>query len=498
MVLASFSCKGRGAGPPDSLARVRAAGVLRWGGDVQGGEPYIYEDPEHPGQQKGFEVDLAAALARELGVRPQFVQNDWSALVPSLERGTFDVILNGLEVMPSRVGRVRFTRPYYVFASRLMARRDDTRPQFQVTPQHPVTLDSLRGLRVGTLTNSFCAGIMEGHAEVVLYEGTEEPYVDLVQGRTDAVLFDDIIATRYGEPKPELRVVADLQDGFYSAALRPADETLAVALDQALGRLIERGELERILRGENIWNERQVGLRTWGPTDQARMLGPGAAQSAQGPPPRRRMSLTQAWMFVQASGVTLLVSVLAMLLAVPLGLFLAVLRLYAPAPLAKLAGAYVEFYRGTPVLLQLYVLYYGLAEVINLKPMTAAVLGLAMNYGAYEAEVYRAGIQAVPKGQFEAAVSLGMTTPLALRRVILPQAFRLALPSVTNDFIALLKDSSMVSIITVVELTKRMTIVAVDTRSYVLPGLLCAGLYFLMSYPLSLVAQRLEERLARS
>ena len=121
-----------------------------------------------------------------------------------------------------------------------------------------------------------------------------------------------------------------------------------------------------------------------------------------------------------------------------------------------------------------------------------------MNYAAYEAEVYRAGIQAVPRGQMEAALSLGMPTSLALRRVVLPQGFRLALPSVTNDFIALLKDSSLVSVITVVELTKRMTITAVDVRSWAIPGLMCAALYFIMSYPLSLFARRLEARLARS
>jgi polar amino acid transport system substrate-binding protein len=121
-----------------------------------------------------------------------------------------------------------------------------------------------------------------------------------------------------------------------------------------------------------------------------------------------------------------------------------------------------------------------------------------MNYAAYEAEVYRAVMQAVPQGQLEAAYALGMTTRLALRRVLLPQAFRLALPNVTNDFIALLKDSSLVSVITVVELTKQMTITAVDVRGWLFPGLLCALLYFMMSYPLSRVARRLETRLARS
>lgn len=468
--------------PRSGLARVRAAGVLRWGGDLQGGAPYVYEDPERPQRLKGFEVDLAEALARELGVRAEFVQNDWSALVPSLERGTFDVILNGLEVTPARVGRVRFSRPYYVFAARLMARRDD--------PRVRADLGALAGLRVGTLRSSFSEDLLRGRAEVVGYEGQEEPYVDLEARRTDAVLLDDIIARRYGETRPALRVVGDLQEGYYALATRRDEGDLARALDAALGRVMARGDLERILRREDLWNDRQPPLRAWNAEAQSRMLGVASA--------RRGMTLAQAGLFVRGAGVTLLLSVLAMLLAVPLGVALAVARRYGPRPLAAAATAYVEVYRGTPVLLQLYVIYYGLAEVVRLDAMSAAVLGLGMNYAAYEAEVYRAGLQAVPAGQMEAALSLGMSTPLALRRVILPQALRVALPAMTNDFIALLKDSSLVSVITVVELTKRMTIAAVDTRSYVLPGLLCAGLYFAMSYPLSVLARRLEARLARS
>jgi polar amino acid transport system substrate-binding protein len=159
-----------------------------------------------------------------------------------------------------------------------------------------------------------------------------------------------------------------------------------------------------------------------------------------------------------------------------------------------LAATYVEVYRGTPVLLQLYVLYYGLAGVIRLGPLTAAVVGLGMNYAAYEAETHRAGILAVPRGQMEAARALGMGVVLALRRIIVPQAVRHALPNVTSDFIALLKDSSLVSVITVVELTKRMTITSVDVRSWLLPGALCAALYLAMSLPLAGIARRLEHR----
>ncbi|MCK8497355.1 ABC transporter substrate-binding protein/permease [Myxococcus fulvus] len=462
------------------LERVRRAGELRWGADAQGGEPYAMEDPDVPGHMRGFEVELADALARELGVRARFVQNDWSSLIPSLERGSFDVALNGIEVTPARSGRILFTRPYFIFQLRLLARRQDD----SVTG-----LSSLRGRRVGTLANSQAWDLLQREGiQAVPYEGVEEPYIDLEQGRVDAVLMDDLIAQRYGQPRPQLRVVGDVGEGYYAIAVRPGDEDLRAALDVALGHVARSGELRRIFARWNIDSAQQQKMVEWTDAQTREVLS--QTRTA-------KLGWAQGLMFLQAALVTLVVSVGAMALAVPLGVGLALVRLYGPRWLSGLASFYVEVFRGTPVLLQLYVLYYGLAGVLRLDALSAAVLGLGLNYAAYEAEVYRAGVLAVPRGQMEAALALGMSTPLALRRVVFPQAFRVALPSVTNDFIALLKDSSLVSVISVVELTKRMTITAVDVRSWLLPGALCAALYLAMSYPLSLLARRLEARLAR-
>jgi len=464
-----------------AMARIRAAGVLRWGGDLQGGEPYAYEDPTSPGHLVGFEVDLANAIARELGVRAEFVQNDWSNLVPSLERGTFDVALNGLEVTETKKDRILFTRPYYVFAERLMVRKGTT-----LTP----SLQSLRGRSVGTMTNTYAFDLLRTSANVVPYEGPEEAYIDLVRGRTDAVLLDDIMAVRYGQTKPELEIAGDVIDGYYAAGVRRDEPDVLLAVDGALRRIAERGELRAILTRGGIWNERQ-----------ARLLEPSAADPAavsSAPKNAPHFTMGHLVLFLKGAATTLLVSTLAMCVAIPLGLALALARLYAPRAIGRVAEAYVEVYRGTPVLLQLYVLYYGLASVLRIDAVTAAVLGLGMNYAAYEAETYRGGIQAVPKGQMEAAAALGMSGSLAIRRVLLPQAFRIALPNVTNDYIALLKDSALVSVVTVVELTKQMQITAVDTRSWFFPGLLCAAFYFAMSYPLSRLARRLEARFARA
>lgn len=486
--LLAVACGGRSE---SALERARASGELRWGGDLQGGAPYVFEDPARPGRITGFEVDLIAAIAHELGLRPRFVQQDWSALVPSLERGSFDVAFNGLEVTPARADQVRLTRPYYAFSAQLVTRRDDATA---------TDLASLHGRRVGTLASSFSYDVLreDGQVTIVPYEGNEEPYADLEQGRLDGVLLDDIIVARYAMARPSLHVVQDVREGYYAAACRKRDTDLCDAIDDAIARLARRGELRRILARWHVDNDRQARLERWTDDDTRAMR---LVQE------RTRFGPHHVLLFLQGAGVTLLVSASAMVLAIGFGLLLALARMYGGRALALASTVYVELFRGTPVLLQLYLLYFGimpgLRELFGVSAATeldagiAAVLGLGLNYAAYEAEIYRAGIQAIPAGQMEAAQVLGMSKSLALRRIIVPQAVRIALPGVTNDFIALLKDSSLVSVITVVELTKHMTITAVDVRSWAIPGALCAALYMAMSYPLSKLSQRLEARLER-
>jgi len=459
----------------DGLERVRSRGTLRWAGDIQGGEPYVYQDPHDASRLIGFEVEIADALARRLGLRAEFVQNDWQTLIPSLQRGDFDLVLNGLEVTSARRAQVSFTRPYYAFAETLVVRRD--------WPTND--LQDLRGRRVGTLGASLAYDLLLAvpGLQVVSYEGVQEPYIDLEQGRVDAVVLDNIIASRYGLPRASLRAAATVGEGVYAGALRREDSALLFALDSALAAMTQDGELRDILTRWNLWDSRQTML--------ANVRTPGV----EGDQARGSVA-TQIPLFLRGAAVTLVISALAMTLAVSGGLLLSLSARYGGDLLATLSSIYVELFRGTPVLLQLYVLYYGLAPVVTLSAFTAAIIGLGMNYAAYEAELYRAGLQAVPAGQSEAAAALGMSRRLALRRIVLPQALRVALPGMANDFIALLKDSSLVSVITVVELTKQMTITAVDLRSWLVPGLMCAVLYLALSYPLSRLARRLERRLA--
>lgn len=474
-MLGAFSACGSTSDPKgQTLEGIKARGEIKWGADLQGGEPFVYENPDNPSELIGFEVDIMNGLARRLGVKATMVSYQWSNLVPSLERGDFDVVMNGLEATAERRDRILLSDPYYVYAETLAIRRGD--------PYRSVF--ELRGKRVGTLNQTVAHDIllMLQGVEVLVYEGNQEPYEDLALGRSEAVLLDNIIADRYGCKNPALYCVPyDVARGSYVIGIRKGDEALKQALDTALADMRKDGELEKILRKHELWDERQGVVE----------LGSGVAR------PPRQLDGDMVLQFLHAAWVTLEISLLAFLLAVPLGMLLAVARVYGSTPVRAAARVYIELFRGTPVLLQLFVLYYGLSDVISLGAMQAAILGLGFNYAAYEAEVYRGALLAIPRGQSEAARALGFGPWQTLRHVMIPQALRLALPPMTNDFVSLLKDSSLVSVITVIELTKRMTIAAVDMRGWLIPGLLCAAFYLALSFPLSELARRLERRLSR-
>ena len=221
------------------------------------------------------------------------------------------------------------------------------------------------------------------------------------------------------------------------------------------------------------------------------------------------MSYPALLYLLQGAWLTVYISVTGMALAVLLGLPVALARLYGPPPLRWLAMLYVEFFRGIPVLILLFFLYFGLAgiseayglgKVLQLSPLQAAVLGFGLNYAAYEAEIYRAGISSIPAGQWEAAASLGMSPTLTFRRIILPQALRVILPPMTNDFVALFKDTSVASVITVLELNKRYQILVNDPQNYSIYleiAALTAVLYLAMSVPLGYLSRYLERRWGR-
>ncbi len=464
---------------------------LRWGADAEGGAPFVEADPADPTRLVGFDVEIAELIAAELGRRPQFVQVAYASLDQSAARGDFDIGLGGIEDTPARRAALAASVPYYRFLEVLTVREAD-RDRFR-------TLADLRGRRVATLGGTIAYEILlaaerEHGIIAVSYDDDVHPYTDAGIGRVDAVLLDNVLAARaerrvrglYTQPDP-------VAEGHYVAITAPANTAFRDEVDRALRAAMVDGRLEAIFRKWEVWTDAQTSLYRdviASAGDDPGVSPPGVAAS----PRPSRAELTRRYLpaLFRAAGITLVLSCLAMALAVAAGVAIAVGRVYGGALTRGILTAYVEIMRGTPVLLQLFVIYYGLSAVVRLPAFLAALIGLGLNYAAYESEIYRSALEAVPRGQIEAARILGFRESQILRLVRGPQAFRLALAPMTNDFVALLKDSSLVSVITVVELTKQTQIFATNIGSWAIPGALCAGLYLAMSLPLAHLARRLE------
>jgi polar amino acid transport system substrate-binding protein len=476
------------ANAADTLDQIRARGTLHWGGDSMGGGPYIYEGPDN--KLTGFEHELAQYLAKELGVQPEFVQWEWEMLPHILDRGTVDLVLNGYEWSEDRERRMGSTIPYYIYKLQLLVRSNDDSTKdwddLRVKPGEPRK-------RVGVLQGSAAERYMEQrfgasielmkYAEVTAVMGLVE------QGRLEATVQDAPIVSFYGHEYPGLHAIGNAEaPGYYVGYVRAGDEQLRTRLNEALLKAMNDGTLRSIYVKYGVWNDDQAQLaevaKNWPP--------------AMPSPPSRWVNMPHYMnLLLRAALMTLALSFASMPLAIVIGLIVAVGRLYGPWWIRVPFEVYVEFLRGTPLLLQLYVLYYVAPRLLHVDPpeFLTGVVALAINYSAYEAENYRAGLLAIPKGQMEAALSLGMTTWTALRRVIVPQAVKIVIPPVTNDFIALFKDTSIVSMISVVELTAQYRALTVSHMQLTFEFVaMTALLYLAMSYPLSLVARRMETR----
>jgi polar amino acid transport system substrate-binding protein len=490
LLIAALLCVAPAIAP--ALA-AQAPTTLQWAGDSEGGAPFVEADPSHPDQMVGFDVEIADLIARALGRTPHFVLVRFESLDQSIERGDADIALSGIEDTPARRAALAPTIPYYEFRE-VLSVRDADASRFR-------TLADLRGRRVATLGGTIAYDILlkaehDHGIQAVSYDDDVHPYSDLMLGRVDAVLLDNVLAERRHRFITGFTTQAQtVAVGHYVAVLAARNAALRDAINEVLLGAMKDGALERIFRKWRVWNADQPAL-------YARLLAREPVAPVVGLDASATVSALTRWeaaklyipSLLRASVVTIVLSCLAMGLAIVVGVLIATGRVYGTRPLRALLTGYVELMRGTPILLQLFVLYYGIATAIRLPAFAAALLGLALNYAAYESEIYRSALDAVSPGQLEAARTLGLSERQVMTLVRGPQAFRLALAPMTNDFIALLKDSSLVSVLTVMELTKQTQIFATNLGSWVIPGTLCAALYLAMSLPLGALARRLEQR----
>ena len=195
--------------------------------------------------------------------------------------------------------------------------------------------------------------------------------------------------------------------------------------------------------------------------------------------------------------ITFEVTICSILLSLPLGLLTGLGKLSRNRIINLLASTYVEVVRGLPLLVQLFYIYFALGRFLKVPDMVAAIIAMSICYGAYMGEVFRAGIESIDKGQVEAAKATGLDDWQTMRYVIFPQALRRIIPPVTGQFVSLIKDSSLLSVISVRELTKAAEVVNATTFKTFEAYLPLAGLYLLLTYPLSYLTRRLEKRLSR-
>jgi cystine transport system permease protein len=204
-------------------------------------------------------------------------------------------------------------------------------------------------------------------------------------------------------------------------------------------------------------------------------------------------------LLVQGTLVTLVLGLTAFVLGCALGLAIALARLSSISALRKIAIGYVSVFRGTPLLVQILLIYFGLPQFgIVLEPIPSAIIALTLNVASYLSENFRAGIVAIDRGQREAALSIGMTHAQALRRIILPQAVRVVTPPVGNRFIGLMKDTSLASVVTVVELTRVAERVGSATFRYIEMFAIVAVIYWFINTALSIGQEVLERRVGRA
>jgi His/Glu/Gln/Arg/opine family amino acid ABC transporter permease subunit len=461
------------ASAQSALERVKTSGELRIGTDAT----YPPFGSAEGGEFTGFDIDLGRAIARELGARPVFINASFDGIFPALQNRTFDIVMSAVTITPERRAVLLFSDPY-IDAGQLVAVRKDG--------QGINGPADLAGKRVGVQINTTAQFDLEKRAGVIVakYNTIDLALLDLQNRRIDAVVGDaPVLRYMTRLSFPELTTAGDqFTDEKLGIVLAQGSDDLRRAVNAALWRIEESGEYDRL-------------YRQWFGDSRATAPGGGAAASTES-----RMFdaglVSKTWGFLlRGVWMTAALALGSLMVGLPIGLALALARVQPSRLLSIPAAAYVELVRGTPLLVQILFIYFVLpAFGVSLPAFTSGIIALTLNSAAYVAEIFRAGIESIESGQMEAARSLGMTYPQAMRRVILPQTFRRVLPPLTNEGIALLKDSSLVSVIGLTELARTGQELASRYAAPLTIWPLVALLYLALTFPLTRVAEYLERR----
>jgi polar amino acid transport system permease protein len=456
------------------------AGRVHLVGTTATGVPFTFLDPATNAPQ-GVMVDVVRAVGADIGIALDVQVLPFASLIPSLTSGRIDLVAAAMVMTDARRQVVAFSDPVYTYGEGLVVAAADTRAY--------VSLEDLRGVIVGAQTGTIYLEPLRASglfAEVRAYDSLADIIRDVELGRLTAGFGDGpVLAYHLSRDRSQaVRLVDSYRPtltGDIGIAVRPGDAALLADINRSLGRLRAAGTIDRILATWNVDQRRGVELPT--PPGGARLV--------------RDLS-TFLPLLLQGAVITVWLTLGSLALSTVLGLIWGLMRVSHVPALARTGKLVVDVIRGIPIIVQLFYIYFVLPEFgLELSAFQAGVIGLGLAYSAYQAENFRAGIEAIDPGQVEAAQSLGMSRRLIMRRVVLPQAVRVMLPPYGNTMIMMLKDSSQASTITVAELALQGRLLAASTFMNATVFTLVALLYLCLSVPLIVLTAWLERRFGR-
>ncbi|MDF0528488.1 ABC transporter permease subunit [Tsukamurella sp. 8F] len=458
-----------GAAPegPRAAPVLPVPGVLRVGTE---GVYQVYSYHDDSGQLTGYDVDMIKAVAGKLGLRVQFVETPWDSMFAALESGRFDLVANEVTVNDERRAQYDLSEPYIETVGSIMVRSDENSIH---------SLADIRGKRAAqNLTSNWADVARQAGAQIVGVGSFTDAANLLAQGRVDVAVNDGLVVRNFLKvnPNAKVKIAGDTPDKGQSVFAARKGSSLMPDIDRGLAEIKADGTAQRIY--DKYF---------------------GASAETQSAPSK--------WKLVQRNLVPLLkatvtatvpLTAISFVVGLAIALLVALARISKNRILSGAARAYISVIRGTPLLVQLFIIFYALPALnIVIDPFPAAAIAFSLNVGGYAAEIIRAAIGAVPRGQWEAATTIGMDYPTTLRRIILPQAARTATPPLANTLISLVKDTSLASTILVTELLRQAQIAAAPTFDFFAMYVVAAVYYWVICQILSLAQGRLETRLER-
>jgi arginine/lysine/histidine transporter system substrate-binding protein len=445
--------------------------------------PYEFYDTKGSDRQiVGFDIDIANTLAQRLGFKLQIMESDFNGLIPALQANRADFVMAGMTPTPERQKNVDFSIIYYEAKDTIVAPKTSNIKQPQDLQGKTV------GVQLGTIQEQNAKKIAAKFSGIQLKQLNRVPEAiqEIKSGRIDAAIVEDTVARGFAQANPELEFnVIPSEEGSGSAIAFPKGSPLVVPFNKVLQEMRDNGELEKLA---------------------TKWFSQTTTTDAASTPAKSGLNLDFTRIspdipfILQGIPLTLLFTLLSVFLGLIWGTVLSLCKITGIKPLIWVANAYTSVFRGTPLLLQLALVYYATPQLTgyNIRALEAGVLTFTLNSGAYMSETIRGGIQAVDKGQAEAAMSMGVPYRLMMWDIILPQALKNILPALVNETIGLLKDSALVSTIGVVEILRSAQIVGANKYIYFEPLLFAGLIYYVLVMALTYGASVLERRLRQS